>query len=77
MRSVGILLFNPTLVEKRANDVFQTYLRVWAKLLNCTVVSIEYSLAPENPFPRATEECLYAYAWILNNPALFGEPFRK
>ncbi|GMT07176.1 hypothetical protein PENTCL1PPCAC_29350, partial [Pristionchus entomophagus] len=50
----------------------ETYLRVWAKLLNCTVVSIEYSLAPENPFPRATEECLFAYAWIVNNPALLG-----
>ncbi|GMT36309.1 hypothetical protein PFISCL1PPCAC_27606, partial [Pristionchus fissidentatus] len=50
----------------------ETYLRVWAKLLNCTVVSIEYSLAPENPFPRATDECLFAYAWIVNNPALFG-----
>lgn len=50
----------------------QTYLRVWAKLLNCTIVSIEYSLAPENPFPRATEECLFAYAWIVNNPALLG-----
>ncbi|KAF8354708.1 hosl-1 [Pristionchus pacificus] len=50
----------------------ETYLRVWAKLLNCTIVSIEYSLAPENPFPRATEECLFAYAWIVNNPALLG-----
>ncbi|CAJ0577267.1 unnamed protein product, partial [Mesorhabditis spiculigera] len=50
----------------------ETYLRVWAKLLNCTIVSVEYSLAPENPFPRPTEEVLYAYAWIINNPQLFG-----
>lgn len=50
----------------------ETYLRVWAKLLNCTVVSVEYSLAPENPYPRPTEEVLYSYAWIVNNPHLFG-----
>uniref|UniRef100_A0A914H190 Hormone-sensitive lipase n=1 Tax=Globodera rostochiensis TaxID=31243 RepID=A0A914H190_GLORO len=50
----------------------ETYLRSWAKSLNCPIVSIDYSLAPENPFPRPTEEVLYAYAWILNNPEKFG-----
>ncbi|VDM75926.1 unnamed protein product [Strongylus vulgaris] len=50
----------------------ETYLRMWAKLLCCTVVSVEYSLAPANPFPRPTEEVLFAYAWIVNNPQLVG-----
>ncbi|VDO26830.1 unnamed protein product [Onchocerca flexuosa] len=50
----------------------ETYLRVWAKLLNCCIVSVEYSLAPENPFPRPTEEVLYAYAYIINNAAQLG-----
>uniref|UniRef100_A0A915EKV5 Hormone-sensitive lipase n=1 Tax=Ditylenchus dipsaci TaxID=166011 RepID=A0A915EKV5_9BILA len=50
----------------------ETYLRAWAKSLNCPIVSIDYSLAPENPFPRATEEVLYAYAYILNNPEKLG-----
>ncbi|CAD6194356.1 unnamed protein product [Caenorhabditis auriculariae] len=50
----------------------ETYLRFWAKSLNCPVVSVEYSLAPENPFPRPTEEVLYAYAYIINNPSLLG-----
>jgi hormone-sensitive lipase len=40
--------------------------------LDCPVISIDYSLAPENPFPRPTEEVLYAYTWILNNPEKFG-----
>jgi hormone-sensitive lipase len=35
-------------------------------------VSVDYSLAPENPFPRPTEEVLYAYAYILKNPEKFG-----
>uniref|UniRef100_A0A915PGC5 Hormone-sensitive lipase n=1 Tax=Setaria digitata TaxID=48799 RepID=A0A915PGC5_9BILA len=50
----------------------ETYLRLWAKLLNCSIVSVEYSLAPENPFPRPTEEVLYAYAYIINNAAQLG-----
>ncbi|VDK48256.1 unnamed protein product [Anisakis simplex] len=50
----------------------ETYLRTWAKQLNCPVVSIDYSLAPENPYPRPTEEVLYAYAYIVNNPSEFG-----
>uniref|UniRef100_F1KVG3 Hormone-sensitive lipase n=1 Tax=Ascaris suum TaxID=6253 RepID=F1KVG3_ASCSU len=50
----------------------ETYLRTWAKLLNCPVVSVDYSLAPENPFPRPTEEVLYAYAYVINNAALMG-----
>lgn len=50
----------------------ETYLRTWAKSLKCPIVSIDYSLAPENPFPRPTEEVLYAYAWILNNPTELG-----
>uniref|UniRef100_A0A7E4VSK6 Hormone-sensitive lipase n=1 Tax=Panagrellus redivivus TaxID=6233 RepID=A0A7E4VSK6_PANRE len=50
----------------------ETYLRSWAKSLNCPLVSIDYSLAPENPYPRATEEVLYSYAYILNNPDKFG-----
>lgn len=50
----------------------ESYLRTWAKLLNCTVVSVDYSLAPENPFPRPTEEVLYAYAYIINNAAQMG-----
>ncbi|KAI6202938.1 hypothetical protein M3Y94_00499000 [Aphelenchoides besseyi] len=50
----------------------ETYLRMWAKYLDCPIVSVDYSLAPEFPFPRPTEEVLYAYAWILKNPEKFG-----
>ncbi|KAE9556524.1 hypothetical protein FO519_000218 [Halicephalobus sp. NKZ332] len=50
----------------------ESYLRDWARDLNCPVISIDYSLAPENPYPRPMEEVLYAYAYILNNPEKFG-----
>lgn len=48
------------------------YLRAWAKQSNCPIVSIDYSLAPENPYPRPTEEVLYTYAYMLNFPEKFG-----
>lgn len=50
----------------------EVYLRQWAKDLDVPILSIDYSLAPEYPFPRALEECFYAYAWALNNADKLG-----
>uniref|UniRef100_A0AAF5D6L6 Alpha/beta hydrolase fold-3 domain-containing protein n=2 Tax=Strongyloides stercoralis TaxID=6248 RepID=A0AAF5D6L6_STRER len=50
----------------------ECYLRSWAKQSSCPIVSIDYSLAPKNPYPNAIEEVLYAYAYIINNPHEFG-----
>ncbi|KAI6172753.1 hypothetical protein M3Y98_01008400 [Aphelenchoides besseyi] len=50
----------------------EIYLRLWAKYLDCPIVSVDYSLAPQFLFPRPTEEVLHAYAWILKNPEKFG-----
>lgn len=36
------------------------------------ILSVDYSLSPEAPFPRALEECFYAYCWALRNPHLLG-----
>ncbi|KAI6182701.1 hypothetical protein M3Y97_00409100 [Aphelenchoides bicaudatus] len=55
----------------------ETYLRVWANYLDCTIISIDYSLSPEFPYPRPTEEVLYAYAWILKNAKKFGWSGKK
>uniref|UniRef100_A0AAF5RT38 Alpha/beta hydrolase fold-3 domain-containing protein n=1 Tax=Wuchereria bancrofti TaxID=6293 RepID=A0AAF5RT38_WUCBA len=49
----------------------ETYLRVWAELLSCSIVSVEYSLAPENSFPRPTE-VLYTHVYIISNAAQLG-----
>ena len=50
----------------------ESYLRFWAKSLDAPVLSIDYALAPENPFPRALEEVIYAYVWALNHASLLG-----
>ncbi|XP_035537682.1 lipase, hormone-sensitive a isoform X1 [Morone saxatilis] len=50
----------------------ENYLRSWSKELNVPILSVDYSLSPEAPFPRALEECFYAYCWALNNCHLLG-----
>uniref|UniRef100_A0A2M4AL67 Putative hormone-sensitive lipase hsl n=1 Tax=Anopheles triannulatus TaxID=58253 RepID=A0A2M4AL67_9DIPT len=50
----------------------ESYLREWAVTLNVPILSIDYSLAPEAPFPRALEEVFYAYCWALRNCELLG-----
>ena len=53
--------------------LFQSYLRTWALELEVPILSVDYSLAPDLPFPRALEECFYAYAWALKNPSKLGK----
>ena len=47
-------------------------MKPWALDLEVPIASIDYSLAPEYPYPRAIEECFYAYAWILKNASKLG-----
>ena len=50
----------------------QFYLRKWAFELDVPIVSIDYSLSPEAPYPRALEEVVLAYCWILQNLESLG-----
>lgn len=54
--------------------VLQPYLKSWSQDLGVPILSVDYSLAPEAPFPRALEECFYAYCWALRNHHLLGTP---
>lgn len=45
----------------------EIYLKQWACHIKCPIFSIDYSLTPMAPFPRAIEEIFYAYCWALNN----------
>ncbi|XP_072283331.1 hormone-sensitive lipase isoform X2 [Pyxicephalus adspersus] len=50
----------------------EPYLKTWAQELEAPILSVDYSLAPEAPFPRALEECFYAYCWALRHCRLLG-----
>lgn len=45
----------------------EIYLNDWARQVRAPILSVDYSLAPERPYPRALEEVAFVYAWALNN----------
>lgn len=55
----------------------EIYLKEWATKLNIPILSIDYSLAPQAPYPRALEEVFYAYCWAIKNCHLLGSTAEK
>lgn len=53
------------------------YLNEWAENLNVPILSVDYSLAPEAPYPKALNEILYAYCWALKNCDILGSTCEK
>ncbi|MPC14828.1 Hormone-sensitive lipase [Portunus trituberculatus] len=53
----------------KAQEVF---LREWAASIGVPILSIDYSLAPEAPYPRPLEEVLTVYCWVLSNLKILG-----
>jgi hormone-sensitive lipase len=56
----------------QSSATHQVYLRHWASDLDAPILSVDYSLAPENRFPRQFEEVFYAYCWAIKNCRLLG-----
>ena len=53
-------------------DIYAPYCAEVARQLDMPVISIEYRLAPEAPFPAASDDCEAATRWVASSPEELG-----
>ncbi|PRP76922.1 hypothetical protein PROFUN_06200 [Planoprotostelium fungivorum] len=54
-----------------------THVRHWSKETSAPVLSVDYRLAPDYPFPTAFQECYYSYLWAIQNAWKLGSTAEK
>lgn len=51
----------------------ENYTRKWVNKLHVPLISVDYSLSPQHPFPKALDEIFQVYMWIIT----YGEDVLK
>lgn len=60
-----------------SKEVYDAGARALSKLANAVVVSVDYRVGPEHPFPAAHDDAFATYKWALANAATIeGDPRR-
>lgn len=67
----GIAYFHPGLTFGTLEMDHARCMR-FAAGIGCVVVSVDYRLAPENPYPAGVEDCYAALCWLAANAAEIG-----
>ncbi|NIB38174.1 alpha/beta hydrolase [Pseudomaricurvus alkylphenolicus] len=53
-------------------DTHDAPCRLMCQLTGCMVVSVDYRLVPEHPYPAFRDDCYAALVWIAENAQCFG-----
>lgn len=76
---IGLMIFKPDIIRAVVLDIHgggwyqgeaasdAALNDEMARACNVAVVSVDYRLAPENPFPACIEDCKAAARWLVNN----------
>jgi acetyl esterase/lipase len=55
-------------------ETCHAFCSILASIIGCPVLSVDYRLAPEHPWPGGLDDATDAYLWALNHADQFGAP---